>query len=81
MEFSAQVYDESFNPVNEAIINLNIKTGDYKEELNLTSVGDGLYEGSFSTIKTEIIFSKEPQLLMANILGKTKVPLMLVMLK
>ena len=51
VEFSAQVYDESFNPVNDAEVKLQINTRDFKEELNLTSVGGGLYEGSFSSIK------------------------------
>jgi hypothetical protein len=51
VEFSAQVYDESFNPVNEAEVKLQINTRDFKEELNLTSVGGGLYEGSFSSNK------------------------------
>jgi hypothetical protein len=51
VEFSAQVYDESFNPVNDAELNLKIFSGDFKEELNLTSVGGGLYEGSFSSTK------------------------------
>ena len=35
VEFSAQVYDESFNPVNDAELNLKITSGDFKEELNL----------------------------------------------
>jgi len=51
IEFSAQVYDESFNPVNDAEVKLQINSKDYKEELNLTSVGGGLFEGSFSSIK------------------------------
>ena len=51
VEFSAQVYDESFNPVNEAEVKLQINTSDFKEEFNLTSVGGGLYEGSFSSTK------------------------------
>jgi hypothetical protein len=51
VEFSAQVYDESFNPVNDAEVKLNISNKDFKEELNLTSVGGGLYEGSILTIK------------------------------
>lgn len=72
VEFSAQVYDESFNPVNEAIINLNIKTGDYKEELNLTSVGDGLYEGSFSTIKNGDYLFKGTATFNGKYLGEDK---------
>jgi len=49
VEFFAQVYDESFNPVNDAEVKLQINTRDFKEELNLSSVGNGLYEGSFSS--------------------------------
>lgn len=51
VEFSGQVYDDSFNPVNEAEVKLQITGRDFKEELNLTSVGGGLYEGSISTAK------------------------------
>jgi len=51
VEFSAQVYDESFNPVNDAEVKLQINGRDFKEELNLTSVGSGLYEGSIPSIK------------------------------
>jgi hypothetical protein len=51
IEFSGQVYDESFNPVNDAEVKLQINGRDFKEELNLTSVGSGLYEGSIPSIK------------------------------
>ena len=51
IEFSGQVYDESFSPVNDAEVKLQINGRDFKEELNLTSVGSGLYEGSISSIK------------------------------
>lgn len=51
VEFSAQVYDESFNPVNDAEVKLNILNKDYKTELNLNSVGNSLYEGSISLDK------------------------------
>ena len=51
VEFSGQVYDESFNPVNDAEVKLTINGREFKEELNLTSVGGGLYEGSLTTIK------------------------------
>lgn len=47
VEFTAQVYDESFNPVNGAEVKINIKSNDYKTELLLNSIGSGLYEGSF----------------------------------
>jgi hypothetical protein len=51
IEFSGQVYDDSFNPVNDAEVKLQINGIDFNEELNLTSVGSGLYEGSISSIK------------------------------
>ena len=51
IEFSGQVYDESFNPVNDAEVKLTINGREFKEELNLTSVGGGLYEGSLTSIK------------------------------
>ncbi|MEO8231451.1 MAG: hypothetical protein ABI638_04170, partial [Ignavibacteriota bacterium] len=46
--FSAQVYDESFNPVNDAEVKIQINTKDQKESLLLSSVGGGLYEGNFT---------------------------------
>lgn len=47
VEFTAQVYDESFNPVNDAEVKINITSDNYKTELLLNSIGSGLYEGSF----------------------------------
>jgi len=72
VEFSAQVYDESFNPVNEAKIILSISTGDYKEELNLTSVGSGIYEGSFSTVKNGDYIFNGAATFNGNYLGEDK---------
>lgn len=46
VEFSAQVYDDAFNPVNGVDLKININTAEYKEELILNSIGSGLYEGS-----------------------------------
>ena len=46
--FSAQVYDESFNPVNDAEVKIQINNKDQKESLLLSSVGGGLYEGNFT---------------------------------
>ena len=51
VEFSAQVFDESFNPVNDAEVKVQINNRDLKESLILTSVGGGLYEGTYSSIK------------------------------
>ncbi len=51
VEFSAQVYDEAFNPVSGAEIKINIINSNYKTELLLSSVGSGLYEGGFQPNK------------------------------
>jgi hypothetical protein len=51
IEFSAQVYNEAFDPVNEAEVKINITNSDSKSELILNSVGSGLYEGTFSSNK------------------------------
>jgi len=49
VEFTAQVYDESFNPVSNAKVNVEIKTGSEKYNIGLTSAGDGMYDGTFQT--------------------------------
>ena len=46
VEFKGQVYDESLNPVSDAEVKLNLISGSEKYELNLSSAGNGLYEGS-----------------------------------
>ncbi len=46
VEFKGQVYDESLNPVSDAEVKINIIADSQKYELNLSSVGNGLYEGS-----------------------------------
>lgn len=46
VEFTAQVYDESFNPVSEAEVKVKINGQNTKNELVLNSLGAGLYEGS-----------------------------------
>ena len=51
VEFSAQVYDQSFNPVSNAEVRIIIKSGEENFPLNLNSLGSGLYEGKFSTDK------------------------------
>ena len=51
VEFSAQVYDQSFNPISNAEVKVNIKSGNDNYALNLNSLGSGLYEGTFTTNK------------------------------
>lgn len=49
VEFAAQVYDAAFNPVNDAEVKINIRSGEDNYEINLSSIGSGLYEGAFQT--------------------------------
>lgn len=52
IEFSAQVYDESLNPVSDAGIKINIHSDDNFYETDLQSLGTGLYEGKISINET-----------------------------
>jgi hypothetical protein len=47
IEFSGEVYDELFNPVSDAEVTVNISEGNQKNEIKLTPLGSGLYEGKF----------------------------------
>ena len=51
IEFSGEVYDESFNPISDAEVSVSIASGDQKSEIRLNSLGSGLYEGKFQTNK------------------------------
>jgi hypothetical protein len=46
IEFSAQVYDKSLNPVPDADVKINIVSDNDSYELNLQSKGNGIYEGN-----------------------------------
>jgi hypothetical protein len=51
VEFMGQVYDETFNPVSDAEVKVNINANGQKSAIILNSVGNGLYEGVFETNK------------------------------
>jgi hypothetical protein len=51
VEFFAQVYDESLNPVNDAEVNIKIRNNNEASELTLNGVGNGLYEGKITLSK------------------------------
>ncbi len=52
VEFSAEVYDASYNPVTDAEAKIKIKNGDNTDEIILNSLGSGLYEGTYQTTRT-----------------------------
>jgi hypothetical protein len=51
IEFTAQVYDDAFNPISDAEVKVKVKNEKDKFELNLNSLGNGLYEGTLQTNK------------------------------
>ena len=51
VEFNAQVYDQTYNPVSDANVNVKIKIGNESSDINLNSLGNGLYEGTFQSDK------------------------------
>ncbi len=60
VEFSAQVYDATFNPVSDAAVQIYIKHRNNNYTVNLNSMGNGLYEGTFQTNKAgDYIFKGE----------------------
>lgn len=46
IEFSAQVYDEVFNPLSDAELKVKVSGPEFQEEIILNSIGNGLYDGS-----------------------------------
>ncbi len=52
VEFSAEVYDASYNPVTDAEVKVSIKHADQTDEVILNSLGSGLYEGTYQTTRT-----------------------------
>ena len=52
IDFTAQVYDQSYNPVSDAEVNIKIKSGSENFNVTMNSLGNGLYEGTLETNKT-----------------------------
>ncbi len=52
VEFSAEVYDASYNPVADAEVKVIIAHDGKKDEAILNSLGSGLYEGTYITTQT-----------------------------
>lgn len=52
VEFSAQVYDASYNPVSDAEVKVQLKHNDKTDEIILNSIGSGLYDGTYHTNQT-----------------------------
>jgi hypothetical protein len=46
IEFIAQVYDENFNPLNNADLQISAKNNNSEYSISLSSIGNGIYEGN-----------------------------------
>ncbi|MBI4429800.1 MAG: hypothetical protein HY562_11860, partial [Ignavibacteriales bacterium] len=51
VEFTGQVYDQSYQPVDDAEIALTVYFGHQRNELMLSPVGNGRYEGSLNQLE------------------------------
>ncbi len=51
IEFTAEVYNETFNPVDDAELNVNAKLGNNNFTIEMNSVGNGIYEGTLNVNK------------------------------
>lgn len=51
INFTAQVYDEAFNPASDAEVKVNVSSGNENYELKLNSFGSGIYQGILQTNK------------------------------
>ena len=52
IDFTGQVYDETFNPVSDAEVKLKVNGEKENYDLTLSAVGNGLYEGSLRINKS-----------------------------
>lgn len=48
VEFTAEIYDESLNPISDAEVNIDINSKNNKYELTLRNLSPGIYEGSLT---------------------------------
>ena len=50
VEFTAQVYDENYQPMSEAEVSLSVARQGQTSQLTLTSLGNGRFEGAFDPL-------------------------------
>ncbi len=51
IEFTAEVYNETFNPVDDAELNVNVKLSNDNFVVGMNSIGNGIYEGTLNLNK------------------------------
>ena len=72
VEFSAEVFDESLNPISDAEIKIKINSDKYEYETEMQNVGSGLYEGSMMINETGDFRFTADAFLDGRSLGKDK---------
>ena len=50
VEFTAQVYDDTFKPLDNGEVTVEIKQGGRSDQLSLVSIGNGRFEGTFGPL-------------------------------
>jgi hypothetical protein len=50
VEFTAQVYDENYRPIDDAEVSLSVSQKGQASQLTLTSLGSGRFEGAFDPL-------------------------------
>ena len=50
IEFTAQVYDKNFNPLDDAEVSVAVKQADKSDQLSLVPIGNGRFEGTFGSL-------------------------------
>jgi len=50
VEFTGQVYDENYQPINDAEVSLSVTQQGQTSQLTLTSLGNGRFEGAFDPL-------------------------------
>lgn len=51
IEFTAEVYNDLYQPIDNASLKVNVFSADLKYEILMMNVGNGRYEGSFENLK------------------------------
>jgi hypothetical protein len=72
IEFIGQVYNQTFNPVSDAEVEVKITSGNDNNKITLNSIGGGLYEGTFQTNKPGDYYFSGDALLDGKKLGTDK---------
>lgn len=72
IEFTAQIYDESFNPVIDASVKVKLRSDKNQYEIELSSAGKGLFEGGINLTETGDFYFEGDASLDGSLIGTDK---------